>query len=312
MNLQQLEHLLAVLETGSFSLAAEAVHLTQPALSRSIQALESELGGQLIDRIGRRKILTPLGEIVAVRARRVKLETSEIKRSAALLVGLEMGNVRLGLGPAPTSVLAAPLMQYVAQHYPGIRISISNGPAELQLQSLRVRTLDALVMHRRLLPASDDLNIRLLPTMRLGFICRKGHPGLAAGLPTFSVLRQYPLVAGGLGLSDEVVQSLNSYFGNAVHFEEALRFQSDELFSLLEMVRTTDAIFFGTVEATRLLLDREDLVEIQLSRPLGLTSQFAFITLEGISETPALRMVRNFCTDKMRDRASDVLEAPPP
>lgn len=301
MNLQQLEHLLAVVETGSFSLAAEAVHLTQPALSRSIHALESELGGPLIDRVGRRKILTPLGEIVAARARRVKLETSEIKRSAALLAGLEMGHVRLGLGPAPSSVLAAPLMQYVAQHFPGIKVSIANGPAELQLQSLRARNLDALVMHRRLVPADDDLSIRLLPTMRLGFICRQGHPGLAEGLPSFDVLRRYALVAGGLGLSDEVVQSLNGYFGRSVHFEEALRFQSDELFSLLEMVRTTDAIFFGTVEAARLLLDRKELTEVELSRPLGLTSQFAFVTLDGISETPALRMVKEFCVEKMRD-----------
>ncbi|WP_281078529.1 LysR family transcriptional regulator, partial [Variovorax paradoxus] len=64
MNLQQLEHLLVLAETGSFSRASEKVHLTQPALSRSIQMLEQELGMPLIDRIGKRNELTPFGAMV--------------------------------------------------------------------------------------------------------------------------------------------------------------------------------------------------------------------------------------------------------
>ena len=71
MNLQQLEHLLALAETGSFSRASEKVHLTQPALSRSIQMLEQELGMPLIDRIGKRNELTPFGAMVLARARRI-------------------------------------------------------------------------------------------------------------------------------------------------------------------------------------------------------------------------------------------------
>ncbi|WP_307867184.1 LysR family transcriptional regulator [Variovorax sp. E3] len=64
MNLQQLDHLLALAETGSFSRASEKVHLTQPALSRSIQMLEQELGMPLVDRIGKRNELTPFGAMV--------------------------------------------------------------------------------------------------------------------------------------------------------------------------------------------------------------------------------------------------------
>ena len=62
MNLQQLDHFLAVVETQSFSRAADKLHLTQPALSRSIQALEEELGGPLLER-GKNKTLTALGEL---------------------------------------------------------------------------------------------------------------------------------------------------------------------------------------------------------------------------------------------------------
>ena len=54
MNLRHLEYLLAVADTGSFSRAAERCHITQSALSGSIQALDAELGARLIDRMGKR------------------------------------------------------------------------------------------------------------------------------------------------------------------------------------------------------------------------------------------------------------------
>jgi DNA-binding transcriptional LysR family regulator len=302
MNLQQFEHLLAVIETGSFSKAAEQVHLTQPALSRSIQAMEEELGAPLIDRRGKRKELTPLGALVAARGRRIGLELSEIRRSVALLAGLEMGSVRLGMGPAPTAVLAVPMLQHMVVRYPRIKIQLSGGPADLQLRSLRSRSLDALVIHRRSLPPHDDLSVSLLPEMRLGLVCRNGHPLMDTGPVSFSALCQYPLCASGIGLSDEAVQSLNSHFGRSVHFLDAIQFQSDEASCLLEVVRTTDAVFFGAIEVARSLMERDELVELKLTRPLRLSSQFAFITLEGVTETPALKMVQEFCAEHMRDR----------
>ena len=62
MNLIQLRHLVALAEHQSFHRAADALFLTQPALSRSIQALEEELGVQLVDRSGRKNTLTAFGQ----------------------------------------------------------------------------------------------------------------------------------------------------------------------------------------------------------------------------------------------------------
>ncbi|MEY3611430.1 MAG: HTH-type transcriptional regulator CynR, partial [Pseudomonadota bacterium] len=85
MNLRHLEHLLALAETGSFSRAAEKLYLTQSALSRSIQALETDLGGPLLDRVGKKNELTPLGRSVLERARRIVDEAQELKQGAVLL-----------------------------------------------------------------------------------------------------------------------------------------------------------------------------------------------------------------------------------
>lgn len=302
MNLQHFEHLLAVVDTGSFSRAAERLHLTQPALSRSIQAMEVELGGALIDRAGKRKGLTPLGALVASRARRVTIEVSEMKRSAALLADLAVGAVRLALGPAPTAVLALPLLRHVAETYPRLKVQLVGGPAEQQLVALRDRAVDALVVHKRLLPTDDDLDVRLLPEMRIGFVCRRDHPLCAANAVSLSRLRDYPLAVSGVGLGREVVQSLDAYFGKAMHFSDAVRFQSDEAWCLLELVRSSDAIFLGAVETARTLIDARELVELRMPKPLRLTSQFAFITLEGVTEAPALEIVHAFCAEHMRDR----------
>ena len=61
MTLVQLKHLIALADSGSFSKAAQALFLTQPALSRSIRALEDELHSPLFDRIGRRPFSDPAG-----------------------------------------------------------------------------------------------------------------------------------------------------------------------------------------------------------------------------------------------------------
>jgi len=79
MEIRQLKHLLTVARTGSFSRSAEELHLTQSALSRSIQSLEDEMGGPLLDRQSRHCQPTPLGETVLAHARRVPREGEALK-----------------------------------------------------------------------------------------------------------------------------------------------------------------------------------------------------------------------------------------
>jgi len=114
LNIRHLEHFLAVAETGSFSRAAEKLFLTQSALSRSIQSLEAEVDGLLLDRVGKRSELTPLGRQVAERARRIVLEASEIKRGADLMRQADAGVMRVGLGSGPGAILMTPLMCHMA------------------------------------------------------------------------------------------------------------------------------------------------------------------------------------------------------
>ena len=97
MNTRQLRHLLAVIETGSVSAAADRVHLSQPALSRSLRALEDELRAPLFDRLDRRLVPTPFAQAYLARARRIVFEEAEGARELSLMHSGRAGSLALGM-----------------------------------------------------------------------------------------------------------------------------------------------------------------------------------------------------------------------
>lgn len=301
MNLKQLEHLLAVAEIGSFSRAAEQLHLTQPALSRSIRILEEELDARLIDRMGRRNELTPMGETVAVRARQLIFEAEELRRSVALMKGGSSGAIRVGLGSGPGAMLMTPLMTHVAQNHSDVRLTITRGAIELQIRQLRERQLDALVIDMRSIPPADDLVIELAAEMRGGFVCRSGHPLMSQapnGISFEDVLR-YPLAS--THLADEVAHILMSRFGPRANPKHAVRLRCEEVQSILETVRQSDAIFFGIVAAARRGISCGELVELVTDPPASISAHFGIVTLVGRTESPSMKVFRRFVADWLHD-----------
>ena len=294
MNLRHLEHWLALADTGSFSRAAEKLHITQSALSRSIQALEEELGGPLVDRIGKRNELTPLGRSVLERARRIVHEAAELKQGAAVLQGGGMGSLRVGLGSGPGALLMTPWLVHMAQQHPTVQVSITRGPAELQLQQLRDRLLDALVVDvRRVVPAAD-LRIEGVTDVPAGLVCRRGHPLLrtAPAQVAFDDLLAYPIAS--TPLSAEVARLLVERYGSRADPAQLTTLQCEEIASLIDTVRQTDAVFLGILGAVRPWLDSGELVQLQMHPALDAGARFALITLAGRTELPVMSEFRRF------------------
>lgn len=300
MNLQQLEHLLAVADTGSFSRAAEQQHLTQSALSRSVQTLEDDLGARLIDRGGKRNELTPLGQAVAVRARRMVFEAAELRRSAELLKQGDLGAIRIGLGSGPGAMLMTPFLVHMAQHHPGVQVSVSPGATELQLMQLRQRTLDALVVDVRRIAPAPDLAIENLTELRAGFVCRSGHPLLQTGRPvSFDEMLRYPLAS--TPLSAEVAHMLVNCFGPRADPQQAVSLRCDDITSLIETVKASDAIYQGILAAARAGIAAGELVELATELPMTGGARFAFVTLAGRTEAPSMGLFRQFVAERLRD-----------
>ncbi len=299
MNLRQLDHLVALAESGSFTRAAARLHLTQSALSRSVQALEDELGAPLVDRIGKRSELTPLGRAVLERARRIGLEAGEIRRGAELLRQGDSGTIRVGLGSGPGGLLMTPLLAHVAPLHPRVRVSIARGATELQLQQLRARELDALVIDARRVAPAPDLVIEPAVELRAGFICRRGHPLARRAGVSFDALMRYPVAT--TPLSDEVARVLVARYGPQAEPARMAALVCDDVGNLLDAVAQSDAVFLGAVATARAAIDAGRLVELRMTPPLDSCARYAYVRLAGRTEAPVMQVLRRFAAERMHD-----------
>ncbi len=299
MNIRHLEHLLALAETGSFSRAAERAFITQSALSRSIRALEDELGGPLLDRIGKRNELTALGHEVVGRARRIVLDAEDLRRSATLFAGGDGGAIRVGLGSGPGAMLMTPLLCHVATEHPGVHVTITRGTTELQLVQLRSRELEALVIDARRISPAPDLRIEPLGEMRTGFVCRADHPLARKRKVSFEDLLAWPIAT--TPLSGEVARLLVEQYGPRADPTAMATLQCEDITSLLDTVSRTHAVFLGIVAAAREPFGRRRLVELGITPRVQATARFAYVTLAGRTEAPVMKLFRSFVQERLRD-----------
>lgn len=294
MTLVQLRHLIALAETGSFSKAAQAQFLTQPALSRSIRALEEELGMPLFDRVGRRIELTAFGRATLERARLLVSDAEELQGSGRRSREGGRGVLRIGMGSGPGAMLMTPLLMTIALEHPQVHVEIARGGTELLVQSLRARLLDALVVDARSLKPAPDLRTDLLFEMRGAFMVRRGHPltALRSG-PRFEDVARYPIAS--TPLSDEVARILIARYGPQAHPQQCVTLRCDEVASLVEVAEHSDAVVLAIRAAA------PTLVELTLRPALDATARLGLVTLARRTEAPLLPIVRALMNERLHD-----------
>ena len=284
MTLVQLRHFLELARIGSFSKSALKLHLSQPALSRSIKALEEEFGHQLFDRVGRKIELTAFGHYLYVQARELVDHANNLKQSGHELLSGKAGKVKIGLGSGPGALLMAPLMRYVATDFPKAYLEIARGNTALLVQALRDRQLDALVLDIRSLNPSHELVVDSLCELPGAFMARKGHPLSKVRQVTLEKLKGYPVAS--TPLSDEVARILVDRYGPDAHPDVLVNLRCEEISSVLDVVRSTDAVAI----AVRSLAS--DLVALQMAPELNATAKYGWVTLRSRSESPLAGLLR--------------------
>lgn len=302
MTLVQLRHLVALAESGSFSRSAEACFVSQPALSRSIRALENELGQPLFDRTGHRVLPTAYGRELLVRARNILAEAGELRASAALVRGAAIGRLALGMASGPAALLTAPLLVHVAKHQPGLRVEVARGSAPLLLQELRSRNLDALVIEVRAIAPAPDLQVEALAQLRGAFMCRPGHALLRRRTALrFQDLQRYPIITTPLGA--EVARELVAHYGPEAHPDACVALRSEDINSLVEVAMQSDAVLLA-VRATA-----PGLAELTLAPVLRASATFGMVTRVRHSELPALALARRVMRQVLQQQAAAVSDA---
>lgn len=218
MNLSQLEVLVAIVETGSLTEAAEVVGLTQSAVSYSLSKLEAELGVTLLER-GRQGIaITRIGEEVLGHARTVIAQTEIIRQKTARERGMAVGKVRLGCVPRLPPRLLTGIIRDFQHKYPEMEVVLFEGtPTELvdwlQHGIIDVGTTLSAAAYPISAPLVQDEIVALLAPQ---------HPLAAQDCISMPMLMREPLIGpkAELGVLNQVQQlphSLNLRYEVSTH-----------------------------------------------------------------------------------------------
>ncbi len=156
MEIRQLRALIAVADTGSVTKAAGLLHVVQPAVTKQIRMLESELGVELFERSRSGMRLNDSGRQVMERARRALGELDRAREEARSGTSEVRGHVSVGLLPSTATLLAPHLVDAAAEQAPGVRLRISVGYAGHLAQWLEAGDIDlALLFEQPMAPAYD-------------------------------------------------------------------------------------------------------------------------------------------------------------
>jgi DNA-binding transcriptional LysR family regulator len=188
----RLRHAVSVAEHASFRRAAATLRISQPALTKSIQALESELGVKLFERRRDGVVPTEFGKLVVEHAHDLLQVESEFLRRINLLAGLETGSLKVALGPLPTAMSAYPAAGALLSKHPNLRISFQSTAWREVTQAVVDKKVDLGIAELSGAALDDSLQTELVGQHRAYFCCRAGHPILRMRAIALKDLLQYP------------------------------------------------------------------------------------------------------------------------
>jgi|TARA_R110000737_G_scaffold106512_1_gene139318 LysR family transcriptional regulator, hydrogen peroxide-inducible genes activator len=160
VTLRQLSYFKSLAQQRNFGRAAEAVHVSQPALSVQIREMEQTLGAPLVERRSRDVVLTPFGRLVLAQAEKVLSEMQVLSEIARWNKGLS-GELRLGLIPTIAPYLLPAALAAIRQRDIGLNVQVQEGKTARLIEDLRAGRLDAAVVALPL-ESSEDLISRTL------------------------------------------------------------------------------------------------------------------------------------------------------
>ena len=198
MDLRSLRHATALAEEGNYARAALRLNITQPALSRSIQALEAEVGLKLFDRNRSGVTPTAAGELVIAEGTRLLHDQRSLERQLVDMRTGELGDVSVGFGPLAASIIMPRLLIDLASNHPRLTVKTEVQAADLLLEHLESRRLDFFVAVDGLVRPSAILSIEPLGSVPVALMVRRGHALAGASEVNLADMRRYPIISGNV------------------------------------------------------------------------------------------------------------------
>jgi len=297
VNTRQLKHFLAVVDLGSLSAAAEAVHLSQPALSRSLRALEDELRVPLFDRQDRRLRPTPYAKDYVERARRIVFDEKEGARSLALMRAGQLGPLSFGMGSSIALSLLGPMVLRLLADAPGLRIKTLVQSTDVLAAALRREELDFFIGDVRVAAHDPDLVAEPLYPCTFNWFARAGHPLAGRQRVTAVQLSRYPMVSSGYA-DEAVMRRMAELYGFKSPLQERFAASTNDVATAQTIITGSDATAPSTDIAMVSAVRAGTVGRLDVVPPLDLELTLGIVERSGRTRVPsaerAFELVRSY------------------
>jgi DNA-binding transcriptional LysR family regulator len=200
MELRQLRYAVVLGETLHFGRAAQRLYITQSALSQQIARLERELGTTLFDRSSHHVRITPAGEVLVERARRLLGELDQVHADVLAVAAGQTGTLRVGVFSGAAAELTPLILDEVAEALPGVRLAVRELHMTDQVRLLLDGDVDVALLH----PPVDSPEVEVEPLFeepRVAMV-RSDHPLASAGRARVADLLDEPFALAAPGAPD--------------------------------------------------------------------------------------------------------------
>ncbi len=193
METQNLVTFIAVAESGSFTQAAESLHLSQPAVSKRITALEEQVGQPLLDRVGRQVTLTDAGRTLLPYAKKVLQDLEDGRRALSHLHEKVAGRLSIGTSHHIGLHRLPPVLRAFTQQYPDVDLDIHFMDSEVACQAVLAGKLELGIVTLPTQPL-PQLQQRAVWDDPLSVVVAPGHPLLEKPRARLEDLAGHPAV----------------------------------------------------------------------------------------------------------------------
>jgi LysR family transcriptional regulator of gallate degradation len=252
----QLQALVAVVETESFSEAARRLGVAQPTVHRAVSQIEGEAGRALFDRTSNGVIATRATQRLARAARLMQAEMEQAWAELAEMHGREVGRIVIGGMPLSRSSLLGPALARFRQGRPTLRVQVVEGPFKDLLLGLRRGEIDFLIGALRPGEMVPDLAQVALLEDRMAVVCRPGH--LAEKLKDHNDLSAFPWVVPPEGTPGRAA------FSTLYPVAPASLVETGSLILMRELLRQSDHLGFVSALQVRPEIELGALVAVPL------------------------------------------------
>jgi DNA-binding transcriptional LysR family regulator len=301
VDLKRLRHLMALADERHFSRAASTVNLSQSAFSRSIQALEDEVGMALVDRESSDVDLTPAGSFLVERARVLLFDANALGHDLLQYRQGSLGRLAFGTGPFAGASLIPDLVAEFRRLEPRVSLRIEVNNWQRLYQRLLAEDLEFFVADVRDVPGDRRIQISALGQQPGGFYVRRGHP-LSGERCTIEDILGYGILS--VSLPAVTKQALAAFVPEGIDPAQVVALECDDFNLLKSVALSSDSVLTATQMALAEELADGSLVALLPEGFPGGFSRLGIVTLSKRQNSPLAKRFMNAIRERLGEASA--------